>query len=360
MKYEIDFIGVEGEGGNAAAIAMRYWPEEARANEFKTLVFDGGSKEYGCALCEILERYYFTSPQDSTIDYLFCSHAHQDHCAGILELMKKFKIGALFINDPQNFSKEILNEIDDQRRTEDSIMRRLKEKEQIYCDVIREATDKGIPIKSGMQGERIDGDESHIFTILSPTKELFVKKSAEHLLDMSANQARSNGMQILDPKTHDVIKETDSTSPINETSIVLHCDMGDETILLTGDAGEEGLGSAILYAQKQKIDLTAVNVYQAPHHGSRHNVPSNILKLLVGPIQDEDAWPNINKRVFICAGGKDDKHPHPMTINAFKKRGCTVYIAKNNTIRHRYGQVPSREGWGPAQQEQYFDLVEGY
>ncbi len=359
MKYEIDFIGVKGEGGDAAAIAMRYWPDETK-DEFKTLVFDGGSKEYGKALCDILEQYYFNNRRDKTINYLFCSHAHQDHCAGILELMEKFDIGLLVINDPKDFSEEILNKIDDQRRTEDSIKKGLEKKEKIYHEVMETANNKRIRIARGMQGNYIKATDKLFFTVLSPTAELFAKKSAEHLLDMGANKAPSNGKQILDPKTEDVIKDSDSTSPINETSIVLHCNMGDETILLTGDAGEEGLGTAIRYAKKKDIDLTAVNVYQAPHHGSRHNVPSKILEQLVGPIVDETAWPKIKKTVFVCAGGNDDKHPHPMTVNAFKKRGCRVYVAKNFTIRHHYGNVPAREGWGPSKQEQYSDFVEGY
>lgn len=359
MKYEIDFIGVEGTGGDAAAIAMRYWPEETK-DEFQTLVFDGGSQEYGEELCNILEQYYFKNRRDKTINYLFCSHAHQDHCAGILELMERFDIGVLVINDPKDFSKEILNEIDDKRRTEKSIKDGLEEKEKIYHEVIQKAYAKKIPIKQGLQGKYIKAADKLLFTVLSPTRELFVKKNAEHLLDIGTHPAPSNREQIPDPKNKDVIKNSDSTSPINETSIVLHCNMGDETILLTGDAGEEGLETAINYAINNRIDLTAVNVYQAPHHGSRHNVPSRILNKLVGKIQAETDWPKFAKWVFVCAGGKDDKHPHPMTVNAFKKRGCDVYVAKNFTIRHHHGDVPAREGWSPSEQEQYSDFVEGY
>ena len=75
-KYEIDFLPV-GEGDTSGdAIAVRY----GDGNEWRVMVYDGGTKASGKALVEHIKTHYGTTH----VDFLVNSHPDQDHalCVG--------------------------------------------------------------------------------------------------------------------------------------------------------------------------------------------------------------------------------------------------------------------------------------
>ena len=53
-------------------------------------------------------------------------------------------------------------------------------------------------------------------------------------------------------------------------------------VLLTGDAGKEGLRKAIAFANKYGIKLNDCTIIKMPHHGSRKNVNPEIMDNFIG------------------------------------------------------------------------------
>ena len=51
-------------------------------------------------------------------------------------------------------------------------------------------------------------------------------------------------------------------------------------VLLTGDAGKNGLSQAIIYANEKGIRLNNCTIVKMPHHGSRKNINPKILDAL--------------------------------------------------------------------------------
>ncbi len=82
-----------------------------------------------------------------------------------------------------------------------------------------------------------------------------------------------------------------------------------------------------------------------PHHGSKRNLSSKVLK----KIQAVNA--------FISAPQNSAKHPSKKIINALKKHGSAVYVVKEGTVCHRHN-TPVRAGWSGVAEEQFYDLVE--
>ncbi|SRR5258708_16498748 len=77
---------------------------------------------------------------------------------------------------------------------------------------------------------------------------------------------------------------TEDTSNENEMSVVQYMDFNGRKVVLTGDAGRGGMTEAAVYAPQAGLVLPRVTDFQAPHHGGRRNVNSEILDTWLGPI----------------------------------------------------------------------------
>lgn len=99
MDYEMDFIGVSKEKAakDAEAICFRW----KYGDSYKIAVYDVGWKPYGDAIVKHLNEYYFhdkyniCNRYEKRIDYLFISHPHQDHVAGIDSLIENFDVAEI-------------------------------------------------------------------------------------------------------------------------------------------------------------------------------------------------------------------------------------------------------------------------
>ena len=65
-------------------------------------------------------------------------------------------------------------------------------------------------------------------------------------------------------------------------SVIQYAVLCGDKILLTGDAGRDGLTEAAHYAVNSGHSVP-VNKFQAPHHGGRRNLSSELLDFWVGP-----------------------------------------------------------------------------
>lgn len=138
--------------------------------------------------------------------------------------------------------------------------------------------------------------------------------------------------------------DDDTTSAENNTSTIILFTIDGHRLLFTGDAGKTALLNAIGYAEGIGISLTGMNFLDVPHHGSKRNLNSKILKKMNAAT------------AFISAPAESTKHPAKKVTNALKKHGAKVYVNRASTLRHHYN-APSRN-WDPATEEPFFELVE--
>lgn len=190
-KLRVDFLDV----GQGSAIFV----ESPNKNQ---LLIDGGSN------AEILTRLGEALPfYDKEIDVLLLTHPDQDHLAGLLEVVKNYRVGLVLETGIK----------------EDSVLYREWEK------ILQEKSVKTNQIKAG---DRLELDKQTILTILYP------------LADVSDQE----------------FKET------NESSIVARLDFGQNSFLFTGDADKKVERGLIFNKINIKADFLNVG-----HHGSKNS-----------------------------------------------------------------------------------------
>lgn len=371
MSYEIDFIGVGSEvKQDADAFCFRWVDSYGKDGNplYKIGVFDGGFETHGKAMTQHLNKYYFDDangekPRDEkVIDFVFVSHADQDHVSGLKEILEEFNVKALYMNRPWEYVKE-LYEIVKGRITLKSLEKSLKTSYSNIATLEEIAEKNSIPISPAFAGDVI----SERLRVLSPSKDFYLTLLAEssktpetetvfESAQKVVQKIKAYLLNILEDWNTETLHEGVTTSAENETSIVLLGQMDDETFLLTGDAGLRALSNAMDYAEKNlgiKVK-DRVSFYQIPHHGGRHNVSPSILNRLVGGKVKEGSKPT---KVAYVSVAKDSDHPLKVVTNAFVRRGATVYQTDGYTIWHHRG-TPGRAGFTSITAVPFADTVE--
>lgn len=372
MSYEIDFIGVGSEvKQDADAFCFRWVDSYGKDGNplYKIGVFDGGFESHGKAMAQHLNKYYFddangeNTRNEKVIDFVFVSHADQDHVSGLKEILEEFNVKALYMNRPWEYVEELYEIVKDGRITLKSLEERLKTSYSNIAALEEIAEKNSIPITPAFAGDVI----SERLRVLSPSKSFYLTLLAEsnktpetetvfESAQKMVQKIKAYLLNILEDWNTETLHEGVTTSAENETSIVLLGQMDDETFLLTGDAGLRALSNAVDYAEKNlgiKVK-DSVSFYQIPHHGGRHNVSPSILNRLVGCKVKEGSKPT---KVAYVSVAKDSDHPLKVVTNAFVRRGATVYQTDGYTIWHHIG-TPGRAGFTSITAVPFADTVE--
>lgn len=361
MGYEIDFIGIDEENVKSAdAIAMRW---EKENGSFVVGVYDGGTNEYGEALVDLLNQYYFNENEEKVVDFVICSHSDMDHASGLKNIIENFTVKTLYMNRPWLYTEELLDLRADGRITGKSLEERLKQKYPYISALEELANQNKVNIKPAFQKEIIMDD----LIILSPSKEFYLKclvesdktplkKQAEATFTKSIFESVKDKLcDVLELWDIETLHEDTATSPENESSVILFGRMQSEDFLLTGDAGILALNEAARFSEG-KIDLTKCGFYQIPHHGSKHNVCPYVLDIIVGNRQPRSLKPN--KTAFVSSA-KGSSYPRRIVVNAFIRRGCKVYSTNGKNIWHHYNML-DRKGYSELRELSFYNYVESY
>ena len=145
----------------------------------------------------------------------------------------------------------------------------------------------------------------------------------------------------------------DDTSSENNMSVVQYANLCGKKILLTADAGRAALSEAADYAPYVGLTLPGIDRIQVPHHGSRHNVSTELLDRWLGSRLSK--MPESGQEKFsaiISAAKKDKDHPRKAVIRAFIHRGGKVVTTEGGSKRTGHN-APDREGWSAATPEPY-------
>ena len=231
MKHEIDFIGLQEQTKDALAVCLRYY--DTAKQDYVTVVYDGGTQKYGTELVSILRKFY-SNGNTPIVDLVICSHDHDDHASGLRVILEECQVKKLIMNRPWLYTDELMDFVDDGRKTKESVEKILREKYCYINELEQIAEKKNIIIQAGFCGVV---EPNMPFHILSPSKDFYVTK----ILDSrktpcntpeSDNLQKSSNLQsfsdTIKMKTENwlnySLKEEVQTEPDNETSIILHCD----------------------------------------------------------------------------------------------------------------------------------------
>lgn len=352
MGFEVDFLPVGDSERSGDAICLRY----GQNYNYNVMIIDGGTKESGKELVNHIKKYYKTT----YVDYVINTHPDIDHSSGLSVVLEELDVGELIMHLPWEHSKDIRNAFRDGRITDSSLSDRLQEAYNSAYNLWELAKEQKINIKKPFTGTEIGP-----FIVLSPTKNFYQNnlinsdKSPEKnilakLLKESAKKAIN---YIYTTWDKEMLREDVSTSQENENSVILYGKIDNKGILFTGDAGIRGLELAADRAKLFGIDLKSCCLQQVPHHGSRRNVSSSILNRIVGPRLKKGQTKNMS--AYISASKNSSSHPKQSVINAYIRRGVSVFSTEGNVLRYQ-SNMPPRVGYGPVPKLNFSKKVKGW
>jgi beta-lactamase superfamily II metal-dependent hydrolase len=325
---EVDMLDV----CNADCILVTKWTNGVR----KTVLIDGGNKGDIDAL-----RSFLDQRELRCLDAVVCTHPHDDHAAGILELVKdrSIGIGRAYLHIPQRNAD--LSRIREALRatagsTEAACMQKsLQTAEELYSAF----NGRGIPVTEPFAGIAVE-----FLFVVGPSQSYYQQLMAEYA--SPAGIQKIDAQQVIWSILHDhavdeldtELPENPQTTPENNSSVALAFAYQNgsqiQRVLFTSDAGVPALQNV---AEQYDL-LRNLHYMQIPHHGSRRNINPALIKLF-SP-----------KYACVSAEGSK-KHPRHAVVNAFKQAGALVYSThypeKGNLWLH-LGVVPPRSGYGPV------------
>ena len=353
--FELDFLRIDSKK-SADAIPVRYEIDGTT----RIHLIDGGFQDTGELIIDHINKYY---GKNSTIDAAVVTHPDGDHAGGMRKVLEDYTVSELWMLRPWLYVEELLERFT-RFKNEENLVARLKEIYPNIAALEELAQSKGIPILEPLQGATI----GH-FTVLSPTKALYLDlivesdKTPEATKDSQATLGEqfSGLVRTAAAAVIGFIKAVwgaesfpeEGTSPENEMSVVQFANLFGQRILLTGDAGRRALAEAASFAPAVGLTLPGIDRMQIPHHGSRHNVSTDILDLWLGqklvekPVEGKESF-----HAVVCASKDDDDHPRKAVLRAFIHRGGRIITTEHGHKRMGHN-APDREGWVAAEPVPY-------
>lgn len=366
LNFDVEFLPVGDASAAGDAIVISYGvngPDEV-------MVVDGGTKNSGEKMVEHITKYFGAN---TIISHVVCTHPDSDHSSGLRAIMNNFQVKNLWVHALWYHSEDILHLFKDKRWTAEGLSKAIKSEYPIIDELISTAFANGVNVYEPFQGSTIGP-----FTVLSPTKYTYqhllvqFRKTPEPDMDYLKSQnfwlePRQSLFAKLVEKAMkyvgenwdiETLREGGVTAAENETSVVLFGDFGNSAVLLTADAGINGLTWAYNYAVETGHELSKLKLIQVPHHGSRNNVSPSILDRLIGPKQPRGSEREVMMGV-VSAPKDDENHPRRVVMNAFLRRGAPVRKTQGSEFRYHSG-FPARDGYVKAKPFDFFIEVEEY
>jgi beta-lactamase superfamily II metal-dependent hydrolase len=329
MPISVDFLPVGDSNGDA--IIIKYGQGES----FYLQIVDGGYAKVGEEMIEHLEKHY---GKDLIIADMVVSHADNDHAKGLIPVFKHFKVANLWMNRPWLYAQEVLDQFHGNWSLEGWI-KEVRDSHEYLVELEELARARGMEPKEVFRGAQIGP-----FHILAPSKDRYITLIPD--LDKTPPPYKSEtaglgrGLFELARNVLDAIKETmdvetldanpPATSASNETSVVQLGLYDNKKILLTADVGPAGLTEAALYAHSCGF-LSAPDMIQIPHQGSRRNVTPAVLNAWLG---EPNGGKTSRGAALVMVGKNKKEWPRKKVKNAFIRRGYPVYVGRSESAMH--------------------------
>lgn len=356
VGYEVDFlpVGEGGHGGDAIALRLGDLKNGGRTDQFVAIV-DGGYTNNGHALVAHVKTHYGTD----SVDVVVSTHLDRDHVRGLSVVLDELGVGQLWMHEPTAHEQEAvaaaLSESHGDRKDELLAITASLQDSRSLADKAREL---GIQIVSPFTGCSAFGGD---FEVIGPTEDYYNElvpqfrefRHSDSVLGMVAAALEAEG-KLHETLEHETLEEGARTEPENNSSVITLIRADGRAIILTGDAGADGLDRAADHLDASGFDWATLKAMQIPHHGSRKNVTPSILNRYLGePVQPaggRQAYASVPKNGLPL-------YPARRVTNAFHRRGCKVYKTAGGTKR-LYHDAPTREGFRPADEVPFYGQVD--
>lgn len=163
MAFEIDFLPVGAGKKSGDAIALRYGNLAGPRSSQTVVVIDGGTKESGRQIVDLVQTAYGTD----TVDFVISTHPDTDHASGLTEVVSLMKVGALLMHLPWQHAEDVRHLLERSYTIEglrSSLVRALGNVNELQTM----AKKKGVPIHEPFSDETEFTDPS--LHILGPSK----------------------------------------------------------------------------------------------------------------------------------------------------------------------------------------------
>jgi hypothetical protein len=332
--YEVDFLPIQRGTRSGDAITMRF--ALPNADRFTHVIIDGGFLGDGEAVVEHVREWYGTEH----IDIVISTHPDGDHLGGLGTVVRELEVESLLIHDLAGHGGGSLPAA----KEVDSLM--------------TFASQRGVAIYEPFTGVNAFNEA---LVIAGPDPELYDELVAEQVEEERSGKratvkAKSGMIAEAVSKlsaralTHFPIEvpfgDAGGDNPRNQSSAIVDVALPGRRFLFTSDAGVRGLDPAVGFLDSVGRTDTPPTVVQVPHHGSRHNVSSQLLDRMLGA-------PSGGARgsAFVSISterAEDPRYPSPRVTNAFGRRGFKAFRGKGITSHYHGDGAPDR-GWTPME-----------
>lgn len=356
--WEIDLLPIKESSLSGDCILLRFGDLYAGKSDQDVFIIDGGFSNTAASIKEHIAKYYNCHYNGVyNITGIVLTHPDQDHIAGLVELLKddEIRLCNMIVNTPWHTLTRAW--FKDGRITENSLRKSLQEvfaKLNELLDIAIKKHNAKIFYGVDNLGTLRCGEAK--FHILGPDKGFYnicianSEKTSEQALTVPYIDKKSINSLEKEEKYipgRIIWPDNDSTSDINESSIVFMFEYEGIKILFTGDSGRLGLSNAMKYAEEHSINLSDVQIIKMPHHGSRHNIDLEFL----------NQFTHVNRTCYIsCARDDEGHHPSKRLVNILNEKGFKVYATSGATL-HRSHNAPDR-GWNSATQLGCYPTIE--
>jgi beta-lactamase superfamily II metal-dependent hydrolase len=356
VGWEIDFLAVGKESKGGDAIALRWGNLFGGPAEQTVVVIDGGYKDCGTELANLIHTRYGTNH----VDIVISTHPDHDHVTGLETLLEEMSVGQLWMHQPWKHSQTV-------ELARSSAFKSMALDEKVELS-LKEASDletianrKGIPIVEPFTGTQSpDG----ALTILGPSIPFYEEQLASirptSVLGSLAASLRegltkAHDLIVHETLTRETLTDGGTTSPQNNSSAIALLQVDGQRLLFTGDAGMPALDPVIDLLHSAGLTAGTLNCVQIPHHGSRKNVGPTVLDRLLNPNPTEDRL----GVALLSAPAKnpENRHPSLKVINAFRRRGYHVFGTHGRNMHHSFN-APTRQDYSSMQAHPLYAQVE--
>ena len=348
-RYEIDMLNVK----SADAFLIHFWDDET--NYEYVVLIDGGNYEDGTDIAKFVRTHYSCN----NIDLVICSHCDKDHFGGITYLLEQqrdngkdnMNINQIWINDP---AKHVLNgeikwcqwtshyvkkvkarsvyDLDDHDNLFE-IIDTLRDKQKIICfEPFSDAYAKGQISYCASGLIRIMGPTIEYYNSLVPDfRNDLQKKEGGYDSDETQEQIAELRFGCVYSKTLDEA-EDDPSSHNRSSVIVLFQPSDGNKFLFLGDACRDSINNI---PQDLVSEIKDVYWLKVPHHGSKHNLDSDIIN-------------HLHPKVAFISTEKYGHYLSKAVVNALNKLGARVYSTNNNGSMCHHNNTPAHNGYSSA------------
>lgn len=349
MSFEVDVRAVGEESKSGDAIALRFGDLTSSRSQ-NVVVIDGGFASSAADLTKFLNEFYDTDD----IDLMISTHPDGDHTAGLIPLVENLKVGELWMHRPWQYENEVYSYVQkgsSNRAFSGSMKRALS----TAWELEKAANRRGVTIVEPFEGLTW-GDGA--LRVLGPSEEYYSELAQDFgITAVEALAAKLKAAvttmkeRVVDLWDREALVEPDSNavSNRNNSSVILHMALGEETVLFTGDAGVPAIERAM--DVRDALGVEKADFTQLPHHGSKRNVGPKIMSRLLGdPVSEGETS---MREAFVSAARKGrPKHPSQRVLNAACRRGVKPFVTAGVSMLLSSSDR-SRPDWSPKTPESF-------